>query len=176
MMKSTENLSTNTYSGEANENLKEKWATRTVLFDNEGKVAIINVTKHGYYKIPGGGIEDGEDWDFAARREVAEEAGCDCRILDQLGEIRTDIPVFGLRDISEGFIAEVVGEKSAPKYEAWEQERGFQVEWFRDLDEAIRVIEQNEVKESGMERMQSRDLEFLKLAREKLRAEAAEEL
>lgn len=49
-----EKLSTN--QPEINEGLKPKHATRTVLFDEDDKVEVINVTKHGYYKIPGGGL------------------------------------------------------------------------------------------------------------------------
>lgn len=45
-----------------NGDLKLRHATRTVLFDQDDKVAILNVTKHGYYKILGGGIEEGEKY------------------------------------------------------------------------------------------------------------------
>ena len=120
--------------------LKPKYATRTVLLDQDGRVAIINVTKHGYYKIPGGGVEEREEIRAAARREVLEEAGCDCAIVERLGQLETEVPVWGMLDISEGFIARVVGEKMQPKYEDWENERGFRIEWFNDLDSAIETI------------------------------------
>lgn len=148
--------------------LKPKYSTRTVLFDDDGKVAIINVTKHGYYKIPGGGIEDGENISDSARREVREEAGCDCTLIGELGRLETEVPIWDMLDISDGFVAKISGEKLAPEYEAWEKERGFEVVWFDDLDKAIATIEQNVVSEPGVECLQSRDLNFLKLAREKL--------
>lgn len=148
------------------ETLKPKHAARTVLLDEDGKVAIINVTKHGYYKIPGGGVEDGEEIEIAARREVMEEAGCDCAIVGKLGRLETEIPVWGMLDISDGFVARVVGEKLQPKYEAWENERGFQLEWFDSLDLAITTIERNAVAEPGMDVLQERDLMFLKMANE----------
>lgn len=153
---------------EANEVLKPKFATRTVLFDQDGQVAVINVKKHGYYKIPGGGIENGEDIKDAAAREVKEESGCDCAITGELGKIETEVPVWQMLDISDGFIATVQGEKSQPNYESWEKERGFEIEWFSDLDAAISTIEANVVTEPGMEALQNRDLAFLKLAREAL--------
>lgn len=155
--------------GESHEKLREKYATRTVLLDEDGKVAIINAKKHGYYKIPGGGIEEGEDVKDSARREVLEEAGCDSEITDELGKMTTEIPVWNMLDTSEGFIAKVVGEKGMPNYEEWENERGFEVEWFDGIDTAIKTIEANSVKEPGMEPLQKRDLEFLKRARDKLR-------
>ncbi len=154
---------------ETNEDLKPKFATRTVLFDEDGRVAIINVKQHGYYKIPGGGIEDGEDIENAVKREVKEEAGCDCKITEKLGKIETEVPIWQMLDISDGFIATVQGQKSQPNYEDWEKERGFELEWFDNLDTAIKTIEANTVSEPGMESIQSRDLAFLKLAREILR-------
>lgn len=157
---------------ESGETLKPRYATRAVLLDENNKVAIINVTKHGYYKIPGGGIEEGELIQDAVQREVLEEAGCSCKILDELGRLEVAVPVWGMLDISEGFIAKVVDKKSAPQYEAWESERGFKLEWFNDLDRAIATIESNIVKESGMEVLQQRDLTFLKLAKQKLTCSA----
>lgn len=103
---------------ETNEMLKPKFATRTVLFDQDGQVAIINVKRHGYYKIPGGGVEDGENLEVAALREVKEEAGCDCKIIAKLGKIETEIPIWQMLDISDGFIATVEGEKSKPNFES----------------------------------------------------------
>lgn len=148
--------------------LRPKFSTRTVLFDQNGRVAIINVKRHGYYKIPGGGIEDEEDIEDAAKREVREEAGCNCNIIKELGRIETEVPIWQMLDISNGFIATVEGEKSKPNFEAWEKERGFEIEWFKDLSTAIETIGRNIVSEPGMEALQNRDLAFLKLAHKAL--------
>lgn len=148
--------------------LKEKYATRTVLLDSNGKVAIINVKNHGYYKIPGGGVEANEEVHAAAKREVAEEAGCNCEIIASLGRLPTKIPVWGMLDISDGFIAKVIGKKSKPTYEAWEAERGFTLEWFDNLDSAIKTIEQHKAREPGMDSLQQRDLSFLRIAKNTL--------
>lgn len=153
---------------ESDRELKPKHATRTVLFDQDNKVAIINVRNHGYYKIPGGGIEADENIIDAARREVQEESGCNCKIIGQLDQLETEIPAWNMLDISDGFIAVVEGQKSQPSYEAWEAERGFAIEWFDDLNSAIATIEKNIVHDPSMNAMQTRDLAFLKLAREKI--------
>ncbi len=153
---------------EDSETLKPRSATRTVLFDQDGKVAILNVKKHGYYKIPGGGVEEEKNVKDSATREVKEETRCNCTIVEELGQVKTEIPVWGTLDISDGFVAVVQGEKALPSYEEWEIERGFEVEWFDDIDTAISTIESNIVTEPGMDTIQKRDLNFLKLAREKL--------
>ena len=154
---------------ETHEELKPKYATMTVLLDENDKVAVIEVTKHGYYKIPGGGIEENEIIEDAAKREVREEAGCNCELVARLGTLETPVPVWDMLDISDGYIAKVIGEKATPEYEDWEKERGFKVVWFDSLDDAINIIEDNAVTEPGMDCLQERDLSFLKLARDKLK-------
>lgn len=42
--------------------MKIKNAARMVLLDDVEKVAIINVGKSEYYKIPGGGVEEERVW------------------------------------------------------------------------------------------------------------------
>jgi ADP-ribose pyrophosphatase YjhB (NUDIX family) len=44
-------------------------------------VIIIKATKGNYYKLPGGGVELGEDHRLAAEREVEEETGCKVQVL-----------------------------------------------------------------------------------------------
>lgn len=140
------------------------YATRTVLFDRDGRVAVINVRKYDYYKIPGGGVEDGEELLSAARREVSEEAGCDCEIVANLGRITTDVADWRMRDVSDGFIAKVVGEKRTPQFDAQERARDFQLEWRDNLTVAIRDIEAHAVADPATAAIQARDLAFLKRA------------
>ncbi|MDP3956592.1 MAG: NUDIX domain-containing protein, partial [bacterium] len=61
-------------------------ASRAVVFDADGKVAVLNVSKKGYYKLPGGGIEEGENKEEALRRECIEELGCKIEMGKYLGE------------------------------------------------------------------------------------------
>lgn len=155
-------------------------AARMVVLDGEGKVAIITVganlgTGGGvgtaeYYKIPGGGVEEGEDILAAARREAREETGCETEVIGELGRIETDIAGWNLHDVSDGFLGRVVGEKKAPEFDDYERERGFSVGWY-DLDEAIVMIEGNEVMNEYKRVLQGRDLEFLKRAQEYLGAQ-----
>ncbi len=90
-------------------------------------------------------------------------------VIARLGTLETPVPIWGMLDISDGYIAKVIGEKATPEYEDWEKERGFKVVWFDNLDNAINVIEDNTVTEPGMNCLQERDLSFLKLARDKLK-------
>ncbi len=110
--------------------MNPRQAVRVVLLDSNRQVAIINVQKFGYYKIPGGGIEAGETLIMAAKREVREETGYECKIITELGHAETGIPGWNMLDISDGFLAQAIGEKQAPQFEEYEQARKFTFEWF----------------------------------------------
>ena len=56
--------------------METKNAARTVIVDENNQIALINVRDGEYYKIPGGGIEEGESEEMAAKREALEESGC----------------------------------------------------------------------------------------------------
>lgn len=148
--------------------LRERLATRTVLLDEAGRVALLKVEKLDYYKVPGGGVDEGEDTATAAKREVREEAGCDCEIVAPLGELVTEIPGWGNRDTSVGYLAKVVGEKGTPQYEDYENERGFGLIWAESLPAAIELLENHAVLDPDAKLLQGRDLAFLRRAQEYL--------
>src|SRR3989344_2508708 len=74
-------------------------AARGILMNN-GKIALLNVTKQNYHKLPGGGIEKGESVGEAFKREILEETGCDCEIKDQSGIILEWRDLYKLLQIS----------------------------------------------------------------------------
>lgn len=157
---------------DSEKNLEIRPAARTVLLDSEGRVAIMNVVGEGYYKIPGGSLENEEDSQEAARREAEEEAGCQCEILVCLGEITTKLSNWNMLDVSEGFLANII-QKNSPKLEDHEIERDFQLEWHTSLDEAIKVIENVDgtVLRPELAAIQARDLEYLRRAKRYLAGE-----
>ena len=54
--------------------VKVEPASRGIIWKND-KLALIRSVKYGYYKFPGGGVEDGESLTDALIREVREESG-----------------------------------------------------------------------------------------------------
>ena len=60
-------------------------AARGVVVDADGLIALLWVGKHGYAKLPGGGLENGDDAEQAFYRECLEEIGCQVTITQQLG-------------------------------------------------------------------------------------------
>ena len=54
------------------------------------KVALIHRPKHDDWSFPKGKLDEGEDHQTAALREVAEETGLRCKLGDELPETRYD--------------------------------------------------------------------------------------
>lgn len=50
-------------------------SARGIIFNTDGKIALVYSRKEKYYKFPGGGIRENEDKTDALIREVGEETG-----------------------------------------------------------------------------------------------------
>jgi len=61
--------------GKAGLGWQERAAARAVVRDVGGAIGLLHVTNAGYYKLPGGGVESGEDLREALVRECKEELG-----------------------------------------------------------------------------------------------------
>lgn len=60
-------------------------AAAGVVVRDQGRVLLIRRRAENTWGLPGGGIEPGETWAAAARRECLEESGWDVRIDELLG-------------------------------------------------------------------------------------------
>lgn len=143
---------------------EDRIASRAIVFDQEGNIVLLHVTKKKYHKLPGGGVEKGEDVVSALKREVLEEAGCSIKNIRELGSIEEYRNKFKLHQISHCFLADVAGEKGTPRLEEGEKADGFEPVWM-SLENAIQTLEG----EAGVEDyqgkfIQMRDLAFLQEA------------
>ncbi len=48
-------------------------AARGIVIDDEGKIAMLHVSKNNYYKLPGGGIDEGEDKETAFKIYIIQK-------------------------------------------------------------------------------------------------------
>lgn len=138
---------------------------RAVVFDATGNIALLLNAKRGYHKLPGGGVEKGEDFIAALRREAMEEIGCaidNIRELAMVEEYRNELAT---HQISHCFIADVHGNKQTPNFTQEELADGFKIVWL-PIDEALATLEN----EMGIEDYEgkfinARELLFLKEAK-----------
>ncbi|MEI7025896.1 NUDIX hydrolase [Paenibacillus sp. y28] len=150
-------------------------ASRAVVFNPDGQVALLYVSGDGYHKLPGGGIEDGEDMYGALHRELLEEAGVQIEVLSELGAIIEYHNEFELLQISYCFTCKVIGAQGEPSFTEEELTDGFQLKW-TVLDEAIRLVETDCPASDSGRFIQARDLAFLKRAQERVQAAASSPL
>jgi 8-oxo-dGTP diphosphatase len=57
------------------------WAAGGIVLDG-GSVLLVHRPSYDDWTLPKGKLEPGESWEDAARREVLEETGLHCQILD----------------------------------------------------------------------------------------------
>jgi len=143
------------------EKYKERKAARAIVFDSEGKVALVYSEKNQYYKLPGGGVEEGEDFETAVRRELIEEIGCTVTNIKELGIVEEYRNKVALYQISYCYTAEVV-EKGIAQLEANEIIEEYVTKWL-DLDAAIEILEtESSIEHFDGKFMVLRDLTFLR--------------
>lgn len=119
---------------------REREAARAIVFDKDNNIALLHATNKSYHKLPGGGVEKGEDIIQALKREAIEEIGCEIDNIKELGIIEEYRNKFSLHQLSYCFTANLKGEKGTPQLEADELEDGFETVWL-NIDDAIKTIE-----------------------------------
>ncbi len=151
------------------ETLPLRQAARAIVLDENKNIALLHVQKGNYYKIPGGGIEPGEDTLVALKRECLEEIGCQVEVDEEIGLIIEYRQKFNVRQESYCFLAHVIGNKGNPSFTEKEQADGFSVIWI-PLEQAIERIKDMETGDYQGKFVILRELTFLQEADKILRS------
>jgi 8-oxo-dGTP pyrophosphatase MutT (NUDIX family) len=138
---------------------KLRGASRAVLFDSKGLVPLLFVSKHNYYKLPGGGIDKGEDKSEALGREVKEEVGSEIEVTGEVGRIIEYRSEFHLKQTSYCYVGKILS-KGHPNFEEGELNEGFKLVWI-PLDTAISLVKDSKPDNYEGTFIQKRDLAFL---------------
>lgn len=141
-------------------------AARAIVTDADGKVALLHVSRKNYYKLPGGGLDEGEDIMTALKRECQEEIGCDIEVFDEVGSIVEFRKIFTLKQTSYCYVARVAGEKGTPSFMGDEIEEGFKEVWLSYEDAELALAESKATDYEGSAYIVPRDMFFLKEARQ----------
>lgn len=124
---------------------KQRRSVRTVVFDHDNKIALLEVkypNKPVYHTLPGGGLEKEEAYEQAAVRECKEEIACDVEIKMVLGTIIENWQKEHLHIQSYGFVASLLGDKGTVEIIGNEDEgeKNTRILWVSIL-EAISILE-----------------------------------
>ena len=137
--------------------------SRGVVFDKNKNIGLLYVSKNSHHKLPGGGIDNGEDKISTLKRECLEELGCDVEIIDELGQVIEYRKKTLLEQYSYCYLARVVGEKKEPKFTDREISEGFQIKWV-SLVEAVLLLKSDKPEGYEGSFIQIRDRAILKAA------------
>jgi 8-oxo-dGTP diphosphatase len=149
--------------------MKKREAARAVMLNGK-KIAILNVSKADYHKLPGGGLEGSESIEEALFREIKEETGCKIRIVAELGKIVEHRTHLSTLQTSYCFVAKVL-ETGKPEFDAGEKEAGYELEWMR-MDSALAAMEKEDPEDYVDKFILLRDTTFLRAARDFIRLRA----
>ena len=117
-----------------------KQTSRAVVFDNENKIAILYVEAFDFPKLPGGGVEEGEDLEQTLRRECLEEIGCEIEIIQEIGEVIEYREEKKMLQNAFCFLARVVGEKGVSHFTETEIKQGVEIKWL-PIDEVLKMFD-----------------------------------
>ena len=120
-------------------NPKTRLGARGIVVREDKKLAILHKANKNEYKLPGGGVEDGEEPKIAFVREVMEEAGCEVDNVVSLGTIEEIKTGNNFYQKSYVYVADVTLDTGELHLTEKEIGEGSEIKWLT-LDEAIEAI------------------------------------
>lgn len=145
--------------------LEVRETVRVVLLNENNQIGILELANVAAHDLPGGGIDPGEDHEMAAKREVLEETGFGCEILQEIGYVLEYKKEYNVKQFSYAYLAKVVGDKKQVSLTENESSLGMkEIEWM-SIDRAIGIFESDKPSVHDIKHLVFRDLLILKRAR-----------
>jgi ADP-ribose pyrophosphatase YjhB (NUDIX family) len=151
---------------------KKRDSVRAIVLDQDGKMALLHATTYNYYKLPGGGVDEGESLHDALKRECLEEIGCNIEVDAEVGSLTEYRKKRSLNQVSYTYIAHVVGEKGEPHLEPGEAAHGFKTVWMTIAD-ARAAVQSGTHSVYDASYMIARDTALIDAAQQKLDAKSS---
>jgi 8-oxo-dGTP diphosphatase len=140
-------------------------AARAIVSGEKGQIYLLKMSTYNYHKLPGGGVEQGETLEDAVYRELLEEIGCPAEVVKELGEIIEYRSEEKTEQHSYCYTAKQTGPLRDTALEASEIEEGAETIVAQNLDEAIKLLEDDKPTSYQGHFIRLRDLRFLNEAK-----------
>lgn len=150
-------------------NPKVRYGARGIVKKENGLIAVFHKKAKNEYKLPGGGIDEGETPEEAFEREVLEEAGCEVKDITLLGITKELKSKENFQQVSYVFTSIVTKDTGNVQMTQKEIDEGGSLLWLTPEDALEKITNcANELKASDYDSvyrtkfMNYRDREILK--------------
>ena len=138
-------------------------AVRAIVLKGD-KMALLYVSNENYHKLPGGGIEQGENLNQALEREILEEVGVTIENIREVGKIIEYRKQHHLKQISYCFVIDVKYDTGNLNYTEEEKAEGFELKWV-SIQEALKLMKNDKPKDYLGTFVKARDICILEYSR-----------
>lgn len=121
------------------ENPRIRYAARGIIYNNEGKIALLYKKNKKQYKLIGGGKENNEKIEETFIREVMEETGYSIDIIENLGVAVEKKSQDNFMQYSTIFVGKILKKEKSENYTIEELKDGSSIVWV-DIVDAIELI------------------------------------
>ena len=111
------------------EKYRQRFGARGIVLREDRKIAVFNKSLKNEFKLPGGGIDEGEETAEAFKREVFEETGCKIEIIDFLGTIEELKTQDSFKQMSYVYVGKVIEDTKALHVTKQEEKEGAKLLW-----------------------------------------------
>ncbi len=118
---------------------RQRYGARGIVIKEDGKIAVFNKALKNEFKLPGGGIDEGEETSEAFKREVFEETGCTIEIVDFLGTIEEIKSQDSFKQMSYVYIGKVIENTNELHVTEQEEKEGAKLLW-EEPEKALELI------------------------------------
>ena len=135
-------------------------AARAIVRNRAGLIGVSYIAKFDLHNLPGGGVEPGEAPEDTIRREVREEAGCTCGQITPLGIVHENRGSQNFVQQSWYYAVEAEEDDLPLMLTEKEKRNGICIKWVT-MDEAVRLIENQDTTMGSRKFVRARDLAAL---------------